>query len=113
MKRIILAAFAAALTVSGALAEEFGLATINHDRSHGGLIGAVLTPPFGAQARIHTLDNGHSAVVRVIDGGNFTPTPGETADDVDETKDAQAVQAIGPVLAVLGTMIQGASGFFH
>jgi len=113
LKRIILAAFATAFTFSGALADEFGLATFDHNSSHGGLIAAHPILPFGMQARIHTPDNGRSAVAGIIDGGNFAPTRGETADDVEETKDAQAVQAIGPVLVVLGTMIQGASGFFR
>lgn len=113
MKRIILAAFAAALTVSGALANEFGLANIYRDPNHGGLIAAHPTLPFGAPAPVDNLDNRRSALVSISDGGNFTPMPGETADDVEETKDAQAVQAIGPVLVVLGTMFQGASGLFH
>ena len=71
MKRIILAAFGAALTFSGALADEFGLATFYHNPNHGGLIAAHPTLPFGAQVRVYNLDNGRSVVVTVVDRGPF------------------------------------------
>jgi rare lipoprotein A len=71
LKRIVLAAFAAALAYSGAPADEVGLATYYHNSSHGGLIAAHRTLPFGTQVRVHNLDNGRSAVVTVVDRGPF------------------------------------------
>ena len=49
LKRIILAAFATAPHISGALADEFGLATFDRNSSHGGPIAVQPTLPFGAQ----------------------------------------------------------------
>ena len=71
MKRIILAAFAAALTFSGALADEFGLAAFYYNPNHGGLIAAHPTLPFGTQLRVYNLENGRSVVVTVVDRGPF------------------------------------------
>jgi len=71
LKRIILAAFAAALTLSAALADEFGLATFYHNPNHGGLIAAHRTLRFGTQVRVHNLDTGRSAVVTIVDRGPF------------------------------------------
>jgi rare lipoprotein A len=71
MKRIILAAFAAALTVSGASADEFGLATYYHNPSHGGLIAAHPTLPFGTQVRVYDLDSGRNVVVTIVDRGPY------------------------------------------
>ena len=53
MKRIILAAVAADLHSLGRVADEFGLATYYHNPSHGGLIAAHPTLPFGTQVRVH------------------------------------------------------------
>ena len=71
MKRIILPALGAALAFSGALADEFGLATYYHNPHHGGMIAAHRTLPFGTHVRVHNLDNGRSAVVTVVDRGPF------------------------------------------
>ena len=71
MNRIILAAFAAAITFSGASADEFGLATYYHNPNHGGLIAAHRTLSFGTQVRVHNLDNGRSAVVTIVDRGPY------------------------------------------
>ncbi len=71
MKRIILAAFAAALAFSGALADEFGTAAFYHNPNHGGLIAAHRTLPFGTRVRVYNLDNGRSVVVTIVDRGPF------------------------------------------
>jgi rare lipoprotein A len=71
LKRIFLAAFGAALTVSGVLADELGVATYYHNPHHGGLIAAHRTLPFGTRVRVYNLDNGRSAVVTVVDRGPF------------------------------------------
>jgi rare lipoprotein A len=69
MKRFVLAAFGAALTSSGALADEFGVATYYHNPNHGGLIAAHLTLPFGTRVRVYNLDNGRNVVVTIVDRG--------------------------------------------
>ncbi len=71
IKHITFAAFGAALTFSGALADQFGLATYYHNPYHGGMIAAHCTLPFGTHVRVHNLDNGRSAVVTVVDRGPF------------------------------------------
>jgi rare lipoprotein A len=53
------------------LADEFGLATYYHNPSHGGLIAAHPTLPFGTQVRVHNLDTGRSVVVTVVDRGPY------------------------------------------
>ena len=50
---------------------------------------------------------------RIIIGGSFPPTLEETAEEAQELKDALAVQRIGPLLVVIGTMLNGVSGFFQ
>ena len=69
MKLLVLAAFGAALTFSGALADEFGVATYYHNPNHGGLIAAHLTLPFGTHVRVYNLDNGRHVVVTIDDRG--------------------------------------------
>ncbi len=69
--RVVVAAFGAALTVSGASADELGLATYYHNPSHGGLIAAHRTLPFGTRVRVTNLDNGRDTVVTIVDRGPF------------------------------------------
>jgi rare lipoprotein A len=71
LKRIILAAFGAVLTFSGASADELGLATYYHNPNHGGLIAAHLTLPFGTHVRVYNLDNGRNVVVTIVDRGPY------------------------------------------
>ena len=71
MKQFVLAAFGAALTFSGALADEFGVATYYHNPNHGGLIAAHLTLPFGTHVRVYNLDNGRNVVVTIVDRGPY------------------------------------------
>jgi rare lipoprotein A len=74
LKPIVLAAFGAALTFSGALGDELGLATYYHNPNHpnhGGLIAARRTLPFGTRVRVYNLDNGRSAVVTIVDRRPF------------------------------------------
>jgi rare lipoprotein A len=71
VKLFVLAAFGAALTFSGALADEFGVATYYHNPSHGGLIAAHLTLPFGTRVRVYNLDNGRNVVVTIVDRGPY------------------------------------------
>ncbi len=71
LKRVIIAAFGVALTSSGALADESGLATYYHNPNYSGLIAAHRTLSFGTRVRVHNLDNGRSAVVTIVDRGPF------------------------------------------
>jgi len=48
-----------------------------------------------------------------IDYGHIGQTPEETAEEAEELKDARAVQWTGPLLVIVGTMLNGLSGFFQ
>jgi rare lipoprotein A len=72
LKRIILSAFGAVLSVSGSFADEFGLATYYHNPNHGGMIAAHRTLPFGTRVRVYNLENDRSAVVVIVDRGPFS-----------------------------------------
>ena len=74
MKQFILAAFGASLTFSGAWADQFGVAAYYHNPSHGGLIAAHLTLPFGTRVRVYDLDNGRNVVVTIVDRGPYAAT---------------------------------------
>ncbi len=71
MKRMILAAIAAALAYSCAAADEYGQATYYHNPYHRGLIAAHRTLPFGTHVRVINLDNGRSTIVTIVDRGPF------------------------------------------
>lgn len=49
---------------------------------------------------------------RIIDGGHIVPTPEEIEEDRQGRLDAMAVQVTGPALVIVGTMLNGISGFF-
>ena len=74
MKLFVLAAFGATLTSSGALADQFGVATYYHNPNHGGLIAAHLALPFGTHVRVYNLDNGRNVVVTIVDRGPYATT---------------------------------------
>lgn len=69
MKLFVLVAFGVTLILSGALADEFGVATYYHNPNHGGLIAAHRTLPFGTHVRVYDLDNGRNVVVTIVDRG--------------------------------------------
>jgi hypothetical protein len=46
-----------------------------------------------------------------IGGGSYQPTREEKAETLQRLKDAIAVQITGPALVIVGTMINGLSGF--
>jgi rare lipoprotein A len=54
-----------------AKADEYGLATYYRNPSHGGLIAAHPTLPFGSHVRVTNLDNGRNTVVTIVDRGPF------------------------------------------
>lgn len=49
---------------------------------------------------------------RIINGGDYPPTPAEIEEDRQGRLDAMAVQVAGPALVIVGTMLNGISGFF-
>jgi hypothetical protein len=49
---------------------------------------------------------------KIIDYGHISPTSEEIAEDKEQSKDAAAIQLWGPALIVIGTLVNGASGFF-
>jgi rare lipoprotein A len=71
VKLLALAAFGAALTSSGTLADQFGVATYYHNPNHGGLIAAHLTLPFGTHVRVYNLDTRRNVVVTIVDRGPY------------------------------------------
>jgi rare lipoprotein A len=70
----VLAAFGAALTFSGALADQFGVAACYHNPNHRGLIAAHLALPFGTHVRVYNLDNGRNVVVTIVDRRPYATT---------------------------------------
>ena len=62
-------AFGVTLAPSGASADQFGVATYDHNPNHGGLIAAHLTLPFGTRVRVYNLDNGRNVVVTIVADG--------------------------------------------
>lgn len=71
MKLPVLVTLGATLTSSGALADQFGVATYYHSPNHAGLIAAHLTLPFGTHVRVYNLDNGRNVVVTIEDRGPY------------------------------------------
>lgn len=71
MKLLIQVAFGATLASSGALADQFGIATYYHNPTHPGLIAAHLTLPFGTRVRVFSLDNGRNVTVTIVDRGPY------------------------------------------
>ena len=57
--------------VHAASAAEFGIASFYHLPRSGGLMAAHRSLPFGTQVRVVNLDNGRSAVVKIVDRGPF------------------------------------------
>ena len=74
MKLLIVAALGATFACSDALADQVGVAAYYHNPSHGGLIAAHLTLPFGTHVRVHDLDNGRNVVVTIVDRGPYSWT---------------------------------------
>jgi rare lipoprotein A len=54
-----------------ALADEQGVASFYENPHFGGLIAAHRSLPFGTQVKVFNLDNGRSAVVKIVDRGPF------------------------------------------
>ena len=71
MRNIILAGVILVGYTCAASAAEKGIASYYQDSRYSGLIAAHKTLPLGAQVRVTNLDNGRSAVVKIVDRGPF------------------------------------------
>ena len=56
---------------SVAAAGELGIASYYQNQRYSGLIAAHKTLPLGARVKVFNLDNGRSAIVRIVDRGPF------------------------------------------
>ncbi len=68
------AMFACAVVVgftSASTAGQLGIASYYQNPHYSGLIAAHKTLPFGTRVRVVNLDNGRSAVVKIVDRGPF------------------------------------------
>src|SRR5271167_3816027 len=54
-----------------AAASELGIASYYQNQYYGGLIAAHKTLPFGSRVKVFNLDNGRSAIVKIVDRGPF------------------------------------------
>jgi rare lipoprotein A len=52
-------------------ASELGIASYYQNPHYGGLIAAHKTLPFGTRVKVFNLDNGRSAILRIVDRGPF------------------------------------------
>jgi rare lipoprotein A len=71
MREIILACAVFAGFTGFASAGELGIASYYQNPYFGGLIAAHKTLPFGTRVKVFNLDNGRSAIVRIVDRGPF------------------------------------------
>jgi rare lipoprotein A len=71
MKRCVLLCSIFAGLPGAASAAELGIASYYYRSRADGLIAAHRSLPFGTQVRVTNLDNGRSAVVKIVDRGPF------------------------------------------
>src|SRR5271157_1726847 len=71
MRKVILACAILTGYTSAVSAEELGIASYYQNPHFSGLIAAHKTLPFGTQVKVFNLDNGRSAIVKIVDRGPF------------------------------------------
>jgi rare lipoprotein A len=71
MRKFIFACAIVTGFTGAASAVELGIASYYQNPHFGGLIAAHRTLPFGTQVKVINLDNGRSAVVKIVDRGPF------------------------------------------
>ncbi len=71
MKQFILACTIFAGITGAASASEKGIASYYHHPRYSGLIAAHRTLPMGCKVKVINLDNGRSAVLKIVDRGPF------------------------------------------
>jgi rare lipoprotein A len=71
MRNVALAFVTVVGCTSGATANQQGIASYYQNPHYSGLIAAHKTLPFGTRVKVINLDNGKSAIVRIVDRGPF------------------------------------------
>jgi rare lipoprotein A len=71
MRKVILTCAAIVGVTSTAAASELGIASYYQNPHYSGLIAAHKTFPFGTWVKVINLDNGRSAILKVVDRGPF------------------------------------------
>jgi rare lipoprotein A len=71
MRNLALAFAIVAGFTSGATANQLGIASYYQNPHYKGLIAAHKTLPFGTRVKVVNLDNGRSAIVKIVDRGPF------------------------------------------
>jgi len=71
MRNLALAVGIIAGFTSGAAANQLGIASYYQNPHFKGLTAAHKTIPFGTRVKVVNLDNGKSAIVRIVDRGPF------------------------------------------
>ena len=71
MRKVIFACALVTGFTSAALAGEQGIASYYQNPHFSGLIAAHKTLPFGTQVKVFNLDNGRTAIVKIVDRGPF------------------------------------------
>ena len=71
MQKVMIACVAIVGFTNVSAASELGIASYYQNPHYSGLIAAHKTLPFGARVKVFNLDNGRSAIVRIVDRGPF------------------------------------------
>jgi rare lipoprotein A len=71
MRRVIITCVALVGFTKMVSAGESGIASYYQNPHYSGLIAAHKTLPFGTRVKVLNLDNGRSAIVRIVDRGPF------------------------------------------
>ena len=71
MRNVMFACAAIVGFTNVAAASELGIASYYQNPRYSGLIAAHKTLPFGAHVRVVNLDNGRSAILKIVDRGPF------------------------------------------
>src|ERR1700678_3142135 len=71
MQKVMFVCAAIVGFTNGAAASELGIASYYQNPHFGGLIAPHKTLPFGTRVRVVNLDNGRSAILKIVDRGPF------------------------------------------
>jgi rare lipoprotein A len=71
MRKVVFMCVVVAGFTSAASADEKGIASYYQNPHDAGLIAAHKTLPLGTRVKVFNLDNGKSAIVRIVDRGPF------------------------------------------
>ena len=71
MQKVMLACAAVVGFTNVSVASQLGIASYYHNPHYSGLIAAHKTLPFGTRVKVVNLDNGRSAILKIVDRGPF------------------------------------------